>query len=132
MRHITDHYGTLLLAVTLEPREVGKRIAAARNRKGWTQLDFALEASVSPSSVQRWEGGKLPPIRELMRIADLLEISAADLVEMEVPTHDADLGEILDRLDRNHDEVLKRLSGIEEQIRATAATSPRQARQTNA
>jgi DNA-binding XRE family transcriptional regulator len=54
-------HGTLLLAVSLEPREIGQRIRLARERKGWTQLAFALEADVSPSTVQRWEGGKLSP-----------------------------------------------------------------------
>jgi transcriptional regulator with XRE-family HTH domain len=36
-------------------------------------LEFALKAHVSPSAVTRWESGKLPPVRELMRIADLLD-----------------------------------------------------------
>lgn len=75
--------GTLLLAVSLEPREIGKRIAKAREKRGWTQLAFALEANVSPSTVQRWESGKLPPVRELMRVADLLGVEAEELVEPE-------------------------------------------------
>jgi transcriptional regulator with XRE-family HTH domain len=77
----TPTRGNLLLAVTIEPREVGARLKAARERRGLTQLEFALEANVSPSSVARWEAGKLPPIRELMRLADLLEIDAGELVE---------------------------------------------------
>jgi transcriptional regulator with XRE-family HTH domain len=48
---------------------------------GWTQLAFALEADVSPSTVTRWESGKLPPVRELMRIAELLGVSPEELVE---------------------------------------------------
>lgn len=76
-------YGTLLLAVSMDPREVGRHIAAARNRRGWTQLAFALEANVSPGTVQRWEAGKLPPVRELMRIAEVLGVEPSDLVELE-------------------------------------------------
>lgn len=77
----TRNHGKLLLAVAMDPREVGRRIKLARERKGLTQLEFALEANVSPSSVARWESGKLPPVRELMRLADLLEVPVEDLVE---------------------------------------------------
>ncbi len=81
----TIAHGKLLLAVALTPKEVGERIKLARDAKGWTQLEFALEAHVSPSSVTRWESGKLPPVRELMRIAALLGVEPEDLVE-EIPS----------------------------------------------
>lgn len=84
----TRAHGTLLLAVSLEPKEIGRRIATARARKGWTQLSFALEADVSPSTITRWESGKLPPVRELMRIADLLGVSPEELVEPDDPARD--------------------------------------------
>jgi transcriptional regulator with XRE-family HTH domain len=84
----TRTHGTLLLAVSLEPKEIGQRIAAARVRKGWTQLSFALEAAVSPSTITRWESGKLPPVRELMRIAELLGVSPEELVEPDDPGRD--------------------------------------------
>jgi transcriptional regulator with XRE-family HTH domain len=71
--------------VTFAPDEVGRRIAAARIRKGWTQLVFAGEANVSPGSVSRWERGKLPPVRELVRIAQVLGIEVAELVEESPP-----------------------------------------------
>ena len=81
--HWTPAHGNVLLAVQLAPREIGRRIASARQAKGWTQFQFALEANVSPSTIARWEAGKLPPIRELMRVAELLEISPDSLVELE-------------------------------------------------
>lgn len=81
-------HGTLLLAVAMEPKEIGQRIAAARNRKGWTQLVFAMEANVSPSTIQRWESGQLPPVRELMRIADVLEVDVSEFVEPDAPATD--------------------------------------------
>jgi transcriptional regulator with XRE-family HTH domain len=74
-------HASLLLAMSLDPHEIGQRIRQARDRKGWTQLQFALEANVSPSTVARWESGRLPPIRELMRIAVVLGIPAEELVE---------------------------------------------------
>src|SRR5262249_20385018 len=67
--------------VTMEPKDVGRRMAAARKARGWTQLAFALEADVSPSTVTRWEAGHLPPVRELRRVADVLGLPPAELVE---------------------------------------------------
>lgn len=82
--------GRLLLMTTVAPREIGARIKKAREAKGWTQLAFALEANVSPSTVTRWEAGKLPPVRELMRIADLLGVDADYLVETDDATDEAE------------------------------------------
>jgi transcriptional regulator with XRE-family HTH domain len=73
--------GSLLLAMSLEPAEIGTRIREARLRKGWTQLQLALEADVSPSTVTRWERGGLPPMRELIRLAGVLEVPAEALVD---------------------------------------------------
>lgn len=73
----------LLLVASIAPAEIGRRIQQARLRKRWTQLEFANQANVSPSSVQRWEAGKLPPVRELMRIGELLEVPTDELVEPE-------------------------------------------------
>lgn len=77
----TPHFANVLLAVTIEPGEIGHRIKTARERKRWTQLEFAAEANISPSTVQRWERGQLPPVRELMRIAPLLDVEIDELVE---------------------------------------------------
>src|SRR4029077_7642111 len=79
--HWTHAHSTLLLAVALTPREIGQRIKAARKAKHWTQLEFALEAKVSPSTVARWERGQLPPVAELIRIAGVLEVEPEELVE---------------------------------------------------
>lgn len=73
--------GSLLLASVMEPKEIGKRIQAARKRRYWTQAEFAREANVSLSSVTRWEAGALPPVRELIRLADLLGVDPEELVE---------------------------------------------------
>lgn len=79
-------YGRVLLAVAMDPKEIGRRIAAAREQNGWTQLEFAtVHANVSPSTVARWEAGKLPPVRELMRVAEILGVSAETLVEPPPP-----------------------------------------------
>ena len=77
----TTAHGKLLLGVAMDPHEIGQRIAEARVRKGWTQMEFAIEAHVSISTVTRWEGGKLPPVRELIRAAGVLGIAPERLVE---------------------------------------------------
>lgn len=105
-------YGTLLLGMSLAPEDIGRAIAAAREARGWTQLAFALEAHVSPSSVQRWEGGQPPPVRELIRIAGVLGIDPDQLVEPEADPRDGELlrlrGEVA-KLGSLLEEVLTRL-----------------------
>lgn len=65
----------------LDPRDVGRTIATARDAMGLTQVELAHKLGASPSSVQRWEAGKLPPVRKLLRVARALEIEASELVE---------------------------------------------------
>lgn len=86
-------FRTLLLAVAIEPEEIGRRIRAARERRGWTQPVFAREANISLSTVQRWERGDLPPVRELIRIAGVLGIETDALVELE-PTGEVRLAQL--------------------------------------
>ena len=90
MRHaaitqIAESEGRLHALVPLDPKEVGRRLAAARRRRHWTQLEFALKIGRSPASVSRWERGYLPPVRELMRIALMLGVEPAELVEEQRP-----------------------------------------------
>jgi transcriptional regulator with XRE-family HTH domain len=109
----TKAHGTLLLAVSLDAQEIGRRLAAARGRKHWTQLEFALEANVSPSTIARWESGKLPPVRELIRVADLLEIDPDVLVEPEEIKEDLRL----DRFERLLETVLETVQELREELR---------------
>lgn len=115
-RQWTPTHATLLLAVAMEPKEIGQRIKAARNARDWTQLQMALEANVSPSSIQRWESGHLPPVRELMRIAELLDVDPEQLVEL-APTG----GDQLVRLEADFAEVQLRLARMEEMLQEALA-----------
>jgi transcriptional regulator with XRE-family HTH domain len=101
-------FSTLLLAVSLAPREIGERIRLARERKGWTQLNFAIEAGVSPSSVQRWEAGKLPRVRRLMELAELLDVEVSEFIEP-VSERDEETCERLARIERVLEELVARL-----------------------
>jgi transcriptional regulator with XRE-family HTH domain len=100
-------YGSVLLAVAIEPEEIGRRIRSARKARHWTQLEFALEAHISPSTVTRWEHGDLPRVKELLRIADLLDIPAEQLVEPdpEQIAIGAELKELRERQGRLEDMV---------------------------
>jgi transcriptional regulator with XRE-family HTH domain len=75
-----------------DPKDVGRRMRWAREAKGWTQLEFSRQANVSPGTVSRWERGMVPPVRELIRLAGVLDIDPVDLVEPE-PTGAGDLVE---------------------------------------
>lgn len=93
--------------MTLDPRQVGRRIKTARGRRGWTQLTFALEANVSPSSVSRWERGLLPPVRELMRLAAVLGVDPAELVEDHDEAEEAGIHARLDRIETLLEQLLQ-------------------------
>jgi transcriptional regulator with XRE-family HTH domain len=103
-------FGNLLLMASIEPEEIGKRIKAAREAKHWTQLEFAMKASVSPATIQRWESGKLPRVRELLRAAQLLDVPAEELVESEVVTErDEETNARLARIEQVLEELVVRL-----------------------
>jgi transcriptional regulator with XRE-family HTH domain len=68
-----------------DPKDVGRRMRWAREAKGWTQLEFSRQANVSPGTVSRWERGMVPPVRELIRLAGVLDIDPVDLVEPSPP-----------------------------------------------
>jgi transcriptional regulator with XRE-family HTH domain len=101
-------YGSILLVASLTPEQIGSRIAQARVRRGWTQMQFAIEANVSVSTVQRWESGHLPPVRELFRIAPLLGVEPDQLVEV---SRDDEVAVIAERVERAVSEAAERLSG---------------------
>lgn len=108
-------FRTLLLAVAIDSNEIGRRIKRAREGRGWTQLVFARQASVSPSTVQRWESGRLPTVRELIRVAGVLGISTDELVEpdknqAETERLQGELAAEVDRLRRLNDQLEKQLA----------------------
>ena len=112
----TSQFANFLLAVQLEAEEIGRRIKVARERKGWTQLKFSYEANVSPSSVQRWEAGKLPPVRELMRLADLLGVETDQFLEPEAKPDDDRLGQVVHELGELRGEFRAALARLESRL----------------
>lgn len=60
---------------------LGKKIAAMRKEKGWTQDELAEKLSVSPQAVSKWENDlSCPDIMLLPVIARLFETSADELL----------------------------------------------------
>jgi transcriptional regulator with XRE-family HTH domain len=108
--------GTLLLAAVMEPQEIGARIKSARTKRHWTQLEFAREANVSPSSVARWERGVLPPVRELIRVAGVLGVDPQQLVEAE-PSEDDRVAVLRGEVAELHELLAEVLRLVQEQSR---------------
>ncbi len=87
--------------VALSSEEVGQRIVIARKEKRWSRLDLATALDVSPSSIYRWENGKLPSVHELLRLASVLDKPADYLTEPpERQTEMADLQSDLEEVGR--------------------------------
>ncbi len=60
---------------------IGKRIAAARARKGWTQSDLARQIGIKPQSVQLWEADATAPSRKRIEtVAELLDTTPEELL----------------------------------------------------
>jgi len=89
-----------MLPVPLSPKEVGTRIRRARESRGWSRFDLAIAMEASPSSIQRWEEGKLPSVNKLVRLSEVLEKPADYLTEPpERQTELADLRRALAELE---------------------------------
>lgn len=56
-------------------------IERARRAKGWTQADLASQLGVHVNTVQGWEKGAQPRTRLLPRIAEILGVSAGELLD---------------------------------------------------
>ncbi|MGH8611539.1 MAG: helix-turn-helix domain-containing protein [Gammaproteobacteria bacterium] len=60
---------------------IGKRIAAARAGKGWTQSELARQIGVKPQSVQLWEADATAPSRKRIEsVAELLDTTPEELL----------------------------------------------------
>lgn len=91
---------TTIVVVPLSPEEVGRRIVRAREEmtpKPWSQFDLALALGVSPSTIYRWEKGKLPSMNELIRLAEVLDKPPDYLTEP--PERQAGMADLVRRLE---------------------------------
>ena len=66
----------------MDQKAIGRRIKAARERKGLTQEELAEEVDLSPMHVSVIERGvKLPKLETLINIANVLGVSADVLLQ---------------------------------------------------
>ena len=60
---------------TKEKQEIGDRIRAAREQRGWNATDLSVQADLSIEQISRYENGaKLPGLDSLVRIAGALQL----------------------------------------------------------
>lgn len=60
--------------------DIGKRIVTLREKRGFSQKDFAEMIPVSPATLSRWENGLItPPLSQLDRICEILNIPLEDI-----------------------------------------------------
>ncbi len=68
-------------------RTLGRRLAAARRARGWTQAALAHALGIESSSLSRYErGGREPPVRLVVATARLLGTDVTHLLGMVEPT----------------------------------------------
>lgn len=66
----------------MDQKAIGRRIKAARERKGLTQEELAEEVDLSPMHVSVIERGvKLPKLETFINIANALDVSADMLLQ---------------------------------------------------
>ena len=64
--------------------ETGKRIAALRHRKGWTQQQLAAQLHITDKAVSKWERGlNFPDLGTVEPLAAALDTSPAALLGLE-------------------------------------------------
>lgn len=64
-------------------KEFGKRIIMLREKKGWSQSDFARACNKDRQAIEKLENGKVnPTLYTLLELANALEISLGELVDL--------------------------------------------------
>ena len=57
-----------------------KTIRELREQQGWTQLDLAYRARVTPATVSNWERGIYEPkVTQLRKLAKLFDVGSDDI-----------------------------------------------------
>ena len=68
----------------MKAAETGKRIAALRQQKGWTQKQLAAQLHVTDKAVSKWERGlNFPDLSLVEPLAAALGTTAAALLGLE-------------------------------------------------
>lgn len=108
--------------MALDNETVGRRIAEARDAHGWSAGELAKLVGSSHRSVQRWEAGKLPRTKTLLRLADVLDVPSYFFVQF--PEFD----ELRSRMERIEEKLDAALNGGRK-ARPRARRPPRRSQQ---
>ena len=89
----------------MNQKAIGRRIKAAREKKGMTQEQLAEQVDLSPMHVSVIERGvKLPKLETLINIANVLDVSAdvllQDVVKNQTKLYSSEASELICKLPR--------------------------------
>jgi transcriptional regulator with XRE-family HTH domain len=90
---------------SMNQKAIGRRIKAAREKKGMTQEQLAEWVELSPMHVSVIERGvKLPKLETLINIANVLDVSAdvllQDVVKNQTKLYSSEASELIRKLPR--------------------------------
>ena len=90
----------------MNQKAIGRRIKAAREKKGMTQEQLAEWVELSPMHVSVIERGvKLPKLETLINIANVLDVSAdvllQDVVKTQTKLYSSEASELIRKLPRD-------------------------------
>ena len=131
------NFSSFLLMAQLQAREIGARIALARNEAGLTQEELCDLATFSKRSLQNWEAGANIPYRHMQEVSGLLGRPVEWFLHGEQPGGDdsespvelrlselADAVRVLTRqVQQGSEDVAARLLAIERQLQPTNASA---------
>ena len=89
----------------MDQKAIGKRIKSAREKKGLTQEQLAEQVNLSPMHISVIErGNKLPRLETLIKIANVLDVSAdtllQDVVNNQIKLHTSEASNLIAQLSR--------------------------------
>ena len=106
----------------MNQKAIGRRIKAAREKKGMTQEQLAEWVELSPMHVSVIERGvKLPKLETLINIANVLDVSAdvllQDVVKNQTKLYSSEASELIRKLPR--DDQLRVLEALRSFVETT-------------
>ena len=89
----------------MDQKAIGKRIKSAREKKGLTQEQLAEQVNLSPMHISVIErGNKLPRLETLIKIANVLDVSAdtllQEVVNNQIKLHTSEASNLIAQLSR--------------------------------
>ena len=94
----------------------GRKIAASRQNRGWTQRQLARQLSVSHQAVSKWEqGAAVPDLETLIAMARLFGVSLDELTSTE-PVPPVNFSSQMDQLKQEFEEKFEEAFELEDEL----------------